>query len=216
MVEQIEVWSDYACPWCYISKRRLERSLQVVPLSRSKIKWRHFELGPDRPKVPERTVLQILVEDHGDPESVLLENFSRIELLAKAEGLAFNMRSLRPVNTHDAHRVGALADSLGLGNEFDERAFFAYHVEQANLADWSVLTDLAAELGIGVEACQETLATGKYHRLVEEDRARAAAIGVSAVPTLVFGDGTRISANSNDLRLALEQNTADLSLVASR
>jgi predicted DsbA family dithiol-disulfide isomerase len=31
---KIEIWSDIACPWCYIGKRRLERALRRVLTAR--------------------------------------------------------------------------------------------------------------------------------------------------------------------------------------
>jgi predicted DsbA family dithiol-disulfide isomerase len=27
---KIEIWSDVVCPWCYIGKRRLERTLRTA------------------------------------------------------------------------------------------------------------------------------------------------------------------------------------------
>ena len=28
---QIDIWSDIACPWCYIGKHRIEDALKLVP-----------------------------------------------------------------------------------------------------------------------------------------------------------------------------------------
>ena len=27
---QVEIWSDVACPWCYVGKRHLEGALEIV------------------------------------------------------------------------------------------------------------------------------------------------------------------------------------------
>nr|WP_272941212.1 DsbA family protein [Bacillus coahuilensis] len=36
---QVEVWSDFVCPFCYIGKRRLEKALETFP---HKIKLKSF------------------------------------------------------------------------------------------------------------------------------------------------------------------------------
>ena len=44
---QIDVWSDIACPWCYVGKRRLEAALEGFPhRDEVAITWHSFELDP--------------------------------------------------------------------------------------------------------------------------------------------------------------------------
>lgn len=48
---RLDVWSDLACPWCYIGKRRLEAALlQFVQRDAVQITWRSFELNPSAPR----------------------------------------------------------------------------------------------------------------------------------------------------------------------
>ena len=38
---KIEIWSDVACPWCYIGKRRFETALAAFPHRDSvEVQWR--------------------------------------------------------------------------------------------------------------------------------------------------------------------------------
>jgi predicted DsbA family dithiol-disulfide isomerase len=49
----VEIWSDIACPWCYIGKRRFERALAAFEHADDvRVTWRSFELDPGAP--PER------------------------------------------------------------------------------------------------------------------------------------------------------------------
>ena len=49
---RIDVWSDLACPWCYIGKRRLDAALaQAAPAGGVEVTWRAFELDPTAPAV---------------------------------------------------------------------------------------------------------------------------------------------------------------------
>ena len=45
----IDIYSDVICPWCYIGKRRLERTLAERPHNGLKLHWRAFQLNPDMP-----------------------------------------------------------------------------------------------------------------------------------------------------------------------
>ncbi len=41
----IDVWSDIACPWCWIGKRRLEAAIDAFE-GEATLTWRAFELDP--------------------------------------------------------------------------------------------------------------------------------------------------------------------------
>ena len=44
---RLDIWSDIACPWCYVGKRRLEAALEGFAYRDSiEIVWRAFELDP--------------------------------------------------------------------------------------------------------------------------------------------------------------------------
>ena len=50
----VEIWSDIACPWCYVGKRRFEAALAAFEHRGDvRVTWRSFELDPSAP--PERT-----------------------------------------------------------------------------------------------------------------------------------------------------------------
>ena len=45
----IEIWSDIACPWCYVGKRRFEAALAAFEHRDDvAVTWRSFELDPGR------------------------------------------------------------------------------------------------------------------------------------------------------------------------
>ena len=46
----IEIWSDIACPWCYVGKRRFEAALAAFEHRDDvTVTWRSFELDPQAP-----------------------------------------------------------------------------------------------------------------------------------------------------------------------
>ena len=47
----VEIWSDIACPWCYVGKRRFEQALaRSRGAPTCSVTWRSFELDPDAPR----------------------------------------------------------------------------------------------------------------------------------------------------------------------
>ena len=47
MVLHVDVISDVICPWCYIGKRRLEKSLAAVEGRHEvRVRWLPFQLNP--------------------------------------------------------------------------------------------------------------------------------------------------------------------------
>ena len=48
---KLTVWSDFACPYCYIGETRLERAIDQLGLTDDvEIDYRAFELDPTAPK----------------------------------------------------------------------------------------------------------------------------------------------------------------------
>ena len=46
---KIEIWSDVACPWCYVGKKRFESALaQFEQHDEVEVRWRSFELDTFR------------------------------------------------------------------------------------------------------------------------------------------------------------------------
>ena len=46
----VEIWSDIACPWCYVGKRRFEAALaRFEHRGDVRVTWRSFELDPGAP-----------------------------------------------------------------------------------------------------------------------------------------------------------------------
>ena len=53
----VQIWSDVACPWCYVGKRRFEAALGAFE-HRDQVRttWRSFELDPSAPREQSESV----------------------------------------------------------------------------------------------------------------------------------------------------------------
>ena len=68
---KIDVWSDIACPWCYIGKRNLENGLAEASADADApvvdVTYHSFELSPDTPVDFEGDEVDFLARHKGMP-----------------------------------------------------------------------------------------------------------------------------------------------------
>jgi predicted DsbA family dithiol-disulfide isomerase len=184
---QVEIWSDVACPWCYIGKRRWERALSASDApDEVETVWRSFQLDPWHPKGRRQPHDEVLAVKYGaSPEQVRAMN-ERVSSLAAAEGLAYDFGRYVSVNTLDAHRVAHFARTHGLGAEMHERLFRAQLVEGEVLDDPETLARLAAEVGVPADETMAMLASDAHVADVEAELDVGRALGATGVPFFVF------------------------------
>lgn len=185
----LEVWSDIACPWCYVGKRRLEKALsRFAPRDHVELVWRAFELDPSAPPVRDQTqsYAERLAKKYGTTPLQADVMIQRMVGVAAAEGLPFDFERIRPGNTFDAHRLLHLARLRGKQGELKERFLRAYLCEGAPIGDGACLLQLASEL-LDADEVQSVLATDSYAAEVRKEQSEAHAIGVDGVPFFFVG-----------------------------
>src|SRR5450432_455481 len=182
----IEIFSDVACPWCFIGKRRLGRALAAAGV-KARLRFRAFQLQPGLPAegVPAEPFFE---RKFGGKERVRAL-FQRIAELGRAEGIAFDFsKQLRAPNTELCHRVIHIASERQQGDATVEALFRGYFEQGVNLSDLSEIVRLlerqAVDLDTG-ELC-DRLAAGEGKSEVASDLRKAADYGVGAVPLFIF------------------------------
>jgi len=182
----IEIWSDIACPWCYIGKRRFEAALaQFEHAADVRVNWRSFELDPAAPHEREGDRATRLAEKYGITVEQAREMEQQLTGTAAGEGLEFRFDIARSGTTFDAHRIVHLAQDHGIQDAMKERLLRAYFSEGKLISDPETLVDLAAEVGLPEAGARATLASDRYAEQVRDDERTALALGISAVPTFV-------------------------------
>ena len=110
----VEVWSDVACPWCFIGKRRFATALRDFPHAEHvEVVWRSYQLSPDTPTGPGRPEVDALVEMKGLPRDQVQQMFGHVTDVAAGEGLRYDFDRTLAFNTFDAHRLLHLARRAG-------------------------------------------------------------------------------------------------------
>jgi predicted DsbA family dithiol-disulfide isomerase len=183
----VEIWSDIACPWCYIGKRRFGAALaQFEHRDEVTVAWRSFELDPGAPDAREGRYVDHLARKYGRSEEEAQAMLDGMTATAAAEGVTIDFARVRAGRTLDAHRLIALAAAHGGAAQAAERLFAAYFAEGVSLSDHDALAQIGAELGLPADETAELLATERYLEEVRDDEALAASAGIHAVPCFVI------------------------------
>lgn len=170
----IQVFSDYVCPYCFLAEVVLERVLRSKK-ERIKVEWMPFELRPH----PTPTLL---------PEGEYLRATwdHAVYPMADSLGVPIVLPRVSPQPyTHLAFEGFQFANEQGLGNAYTDRVFRAFFQEEKDIGDVEVLQQLAGELALDTRAFKEALIHRTYQKKHREELAKAATVGVSAVPTFV-------------------------------
>ena len=183
----VEIWSDIACPWCAVGKRRFEAALeQFEHRDDVTVTFRSFELDPEAPPARAGSTAEHLAEKYGTSLEQALAMNERMTETAAGDGLEFRFDLARGGNTFDAHRLLHLAAAHGRQHELKERLMRGYLGEGELMSDHAALTRLALEAGLPEDEVRDTLATDRFADAVREDEATARGLGISAVPFFVI------------------------------
>jgi predicted DsbA family dithiol-disulfide isomerase len=183
----VEIWSDIACPWCYVGKRRFEAALAGFEhRDEVKVTWRSFELDPGAPGEVEGERAANLAAKYGVSVERAREMEQSMTDTAAADGLTFRFDQARSGNTFDAHRLVHLADSHGRQDAMKERLFAAYLGEGELISDHGTLRRLAAEVGLPEDEVIDALASDRFAADVRADETIGSALGITGVPFFVI------------------------------
>ena len=205
---QIDIWSDIACPWCHIGKRRLEAALAQFPHREEvSITWHSFELDPNAAVSANQNSRDHLAQKYGVTPERAQDMQDNMTATAAAEGLDFHFDTLKLTNTFNAHQLVHLAATHGLQDAMKERLFRAYLEEGQHLGNTDTLVKLAEQTGLDAHEAQTALEQQTYAHAVRHDETRAHAYGINSVPFFVLNDKYGVSgAQSAEVFLsALEQ-----------
>lgn len=184
----IDIWSDVACPWCYIGKRHLEQGLAALGADAPdvRIEYHSFELAPDTPVDFAGSEVDFLVGAKGLPRQQVLAMLDRVTGVAAEAGLTYDFDRLQHTKTLKAHELLHFAKAQGRQLELEERLFRAYFTEGAHVGRLDELVRLAEEAGLDGSAAREALESGRYADDVQEDIDRARQLGITGVPFFVL------------------------------
>jgi len=188
----LDVWVDLVSPACYVAKHRLEVAVSAsAHPAEVTITYRSLELDAHPPTDGSDTVAAQQARIHQVSEEAATAALEALAVEARPDGVAIDVDALRPVRTHDAHRLLAASRAMGgpaLQGAVLERLFAAYFTEGKAIDDQAVLLRLGAEAGVDERRLAAILASDDYEAEVAADQQAAAERGITSVPFVLAGD----------------------------
>ncbi|MEV0176480.1 DsbA family oxidoreductase [Streptomyces sp. NPDC050803] len=186
---RVEIWSDIACPWCYVGKARFEKALAAFPHhDKVEVVHRSFELDPGRAKGDTGPVVPMLAKKYGMSEAQAQAAEDNLGTQAAAEGLTYRTHGRDHGNTFDMHRLLHFAKEQGRQGELIQALYEANFAEEASVfEDDERLVRLAVAVGLDEAAARKVLADPTaYADDVRADEREAAQLGATGVPFFVI------------------------------
>jgi len=186
---KIDIWSDVACPWCYIGKRKFEGGAGLFAGAGDgravEVEYHSFELSPDTPVDFEGNEADYLAKHKGISSEQAAEMLDRVTAIAAGVGLDYDFPHIKHTNTVKAHQLVHYAKAHGKQLDAKERLLKAYFVEGRHVGRIDDLADLAAEIGLDRDDVVRSLTADEYLADVRGDQALAQEYGIQGVPFFV-------------------------------
>ena len=190
----VDIYSDIACPWCFIGKRRFEKAVAALPFGdKVDVQWHAFQLDPSLPEHYDGSELDYLVKAKGMPADQVAGMLEHVTGQAAAEGLDYDFEALRPASSFTALRLLALAKDRSLGDAMKEALLSAHFEKGIDTGDRAALQQIADAVGLDPAESAAVLAGDGYADAVRNDGVRARELGVSGVPFFVLENKYGIS-----------------------
>lgn len=166
------------------------------------IEWVHFPLHPETP--PEGKSLEDLFRGRNvDRKAMHAQMKARMD----AEGLPYGERT-HTYNSRLAQELGKWADTQPGGEAFHDAMFRAYFVEARDISQPAVLLEIAAQVGLPIEAAREVIEKRTFKEAVDRDWELSRRYGITGVPTFVMGDRGVVGAQPYEVLEQLVKQSA--------
>ncbi|GAA1322819.1 DsbA family oxidoreductase [Leucobacter albus] len=194
---RIDIWSDIACPWCYLGANRFRSAVAQFQAANPEVEFEieghSYELAPDTPLNFDGSEVDFLVKHKGMPREQVEDMLGQMTAMASAEGITFDFDRVAHTNTQAAHRVLHLAKQQGIYDEVLARLFKAYFEEGVNVSDPEQVGAVLDEVGLNPEEVHDAFEDESFGEAVDQDITRARMLGVTGVPFYLINEKYGVS-----------------------
>ncbi len=191
---EIHIWSDVACPFCYIGREHLLKALKLSGVEDVHLIWHSFQLDPSISKEDEgETIISHLSQKKGMSITQVEQMIGNVESMGREAGLTLNLSSTQVYNTLPCHLVLQFAKSRGLGDQMKRALLERHFVRNQNLSELQFLNEALLEIGILDTEAETIIADEQWMRKFEDDLYTAQQFNIRGVPFFVFDNKYALS-----------------------
>ncbi len=194
----ISVWSDIACPWCFVGKARLDSALlqfQGTPdAPQVSISWRAFELDPRPREASTVAYVERLASKYNRSLAEAQQMLDNMTAAILAEGGDANFDTVIAANTFNAHRLIQWAgtdevrqDQPNAQHRLTDTLMRAYLGRGLNLSVDAEMLAVVNSVGLDEARARSILEGDEFGDKVRADEQEAQSHGIQGVPFFVIG-----------------------------
>lgn len=189
----VDVWSDVACPWCYLGKRTFEKALEGFDHADDvEVTYHSFQLNPDASPDTDEPVLTYLAR-RGFAESQARQSFEVLNQRGAPFGISYDFDHAHQANTRRAHRLIHFARLHGADTRVIDDLFSAFFEKGVWLGDDEQLVAIGVAAGLLESQVRDALESEQLDEAVQADIDQAAQLGIQGVPFFVLNGRYGIS-----------------------
>ncbi|MGM9950381.1 MAG: DsbA family protein [Lysinibacillus sp.] len=184
---KIEIFSDFACPFCYIGKKRLEQAIHETGFEDEiEIEYKSYQLNPHASKTEGKSFYESMMEKYESAREEIEMMASSIQERAKEVGLTYNFEQMKTGNTENAHRLAKWARKFNKEAVFVEAMMDGYFTKGLNVNDHDALVQVAKSVNLPEEEAKAVVESDQFAEELAKDRYDAQQLQVQSVPFFVF------------------------------
>ncbi|MEU1535692.1 DsbA family oxidoreductase [Streptomyces fagopyri] len=209
---RVEIWTDIACPWCYVGRAGFDRGLAAFAhRDQVEVVHRSYELNPkaEQGTVP---IIEAVAAQYGRTREQQVAREEQAAAMARSVGLGYRIGGRVFGNTFDVHRLLHFAKTRGLQTELMDLAFQVNFADERSVYDRETQVAIAVDAGLDEAAVREVLDDPRaFAEEVRADERLATELGAGGVPFFVLDRRYGVSGGQSAemFTKALEQAWAD-------
>jgi predicted DsbA family dithiol-disulfide isomerase len=184
--DELIVFSDYVCPFCYLGKAAMDQYLDSKD-DPPEVQWHLYDLRGYK-RNPDGSIDSDV--DDGKDEDYFEQARENVRQLKEEYDVEMDVEASMEVDSWNAQQV-ALYVREELGEDaflrLHERLFDAHWQDGLDIGDPDVLRDLVAEVDLEDDVVDAAL-TSEWDEKLRERFDAAQEAGVTGIPTFVYGE----------------------------
>ena len=184
----LKIYTDYVCPWCYLSHARLKKTIKNYNIKTQII---HFPLHPDTPDKG-RNLLNLF---QCNSDELKQKNIMMGQLM-KEENLEYSYREFT-YNSRLAQELGYWAEIKYENMDIHDKIYEAYFKFKLNINDKEILLNIISNLNLPKNEAKDVLSKRVYKNEIDKHWQLSYKVGVTGVPTYILNKNYLIGAQDN-------------------
>ena len=184
---KVDIISDAVCPWCFIGKKRLEKSIDNFKSIEFDINWYQFKLNPEMPQEGVDWNLYLSSKFGGNKRAN--DVYNQIEKAGLSSGINFEFKKIDIMpNSLYAHILIEYSKEFNIQNKISDELFKSFFIDGKNIGDTDVLDKIAKNNNLKNFNIKNLISKTDIALKVKNSDIESRSKGISGVPFFIIND----------------------------